>query len=63
MISMLTEYFIKRGVEDPEAEAIILGSLLDGIYMNYLINPENFPLASVKKKLLDIYCNKNNGNK
>jgi len=58
MTSMLTEYFIKRGVEDPEAEAVILGSLLDGVYMNYIINPVNFPLETVKKKLIQIYCKK-----
>ena len=58
MIAMMTEYFKKRGDEDPEAEAIILGSLLDGIYINYIFNPEFFPLETVKKKLLKIYCNK-----
>ncbi|MCF8379868.1 MAG: TetR/AcrR family transcriptional regulator [Bacteroidales bacterium] len=58
MISMLTDYFKKRGSDDPEAEAIILGSLLDGIYINYIFNPELFPLEAVKKKLIDIYCKK-----
>ena len=58
MISMLTEYFIKRGVEDPEAEAVILGSLLDGVYMHYILNPDHFPLEAVKKKLIQIYCKK-----
>ena len=58
MTGMMTEYFKKRGDEDPEAEAVILGSLLDGIYINYIFNRENFPLEMVKKKLLSMYCNK-----
>lgn len=56
MISMMTEYFRKKGAEDPEVEAVILGSLLDGIYINYIFNPKNFPLETVKKKLISIYC-------
>ena len=55
---MLTDFFIRRGEKDPEADAIILGSLLDGVYMNYILNPDHFPLEIVKKKLLDIYCKK-----
>ncbi|MCK4919874.1 MAG: TetR/AcrR family transcriptional regulator [Bacteroidales bacterium] len=58
MTNMMTEYFRKRGDEDPEAEAVILGSLLDGIYINYIFNRENFPLEAVKNKLISIYCHK-----
>ena len=54
----MTEYFRKKGYENPEAEAIILGSLLDGISLNYVFQTENYPIEAVKKKLLDIYCRK-----
>jgi len=57
LTGMMAEYFRKKGVEDPEAEAIILGSLLDGIYINYVFNRENYPIETVKKKLIDKYCN------
>lgn len=56
MVGMMTEYFVRRGAEDPEAEAILLGSLLDGIFINYVFNREYYPLENVKKKLIEIYC-------
>jgi AcrR family transcriptional regulator len=56
LTGMMAEYFKKNDVEDPEAEAIILGSLLDGIYINYIFNRENYPIESVKKKLIEKYC-------
>lgn len=56
MYGLMTDYFRKRNVDDPEAEAIILGSLLDGIFINYIFNKNEYPLEAVKKRLLEIYC-------
>lgn len=60
LTGMLADYFREKGVDDPEAEAIILGSLLDGIFINYVFNRENYPIEAVKKKLIEKYCSPNN---
>lgn len=56
LTGMMTDYFRIKGMKDPEAEAIILGSLLDGVFINYIFDMENYPLEAVKKKLIEIYC-------
>lgn len=52
---ILTGYFNHMGYKDPESEAMIFGSMLDGISLNYLLNPDFYPLDKVKKKLIEIY--------
>jgi AcrR family transcriptional regulator len=56
LITMMTEFFKRKGVEDPEAEAIVLGSLLDGIFINFVFHGDNYPMDAVKRKLLERYC-------
>jgi AcrR family transcriptional regulator len=56
LIGMMAEYFRKKGAKDPEAEAAILGSMLDGIAVNYTFNREGFPLDAVRKRLIQMYC-------
>lgn len=48
-------YFVKQGYEDPAAELKIFGAVLDGIALHYVLDPVNFPLEGVKKKLHDMY--------
>lgn len=50
-----SSYFIKQGYEDPEAELKIFGAVLDGIALHYVLDPINFPLEGVKKKLHEMY--------
>ncbi len=55
MYSVLTGYFASIGHDDPESEAMIFGSMLDGISFNYLLNPDFYPLEKVKNKLIKMY--------
>ncbi len=55
-ISMLTAYFESRGCDDPAAEALIFGAMLDGIGMHYISNSTDFPLERVKKRLIELYA-------
>jgi AcrR family transcriptional regulator len=57
-LGMAREYFRETGSEDPEAEALILGSILDGVCFHFLLNPDGYPLDKVRQKLLNIYGNK-----
>ncbi len=56
MYEVLNAYFKDSGYKDPEAEALIFGSILDGVSFNYLINPDFYPLDKVKNRLIEIYC-------
>lgn len=55
-ISMLTAYFESRNCDDPEAEALIFGAMLDGIGMHFIANSVNFPIERVKKRLMELYA-------
>lgn len=56
LLGMLEKYFEQAGKEDPRSEAILLGAIIDGIGMHYIMNPENFPLELVKQKIIEIYA-------
>ena len=53
---MMKTYFETRGDKDPEAEARIMGALLDCLGFQLILDPENFPLDKVKNKLYEMYC-------
>lgn len=48
-------YFKRKGYADPDAEVTFLGAVLDGISLNFVMNPKNFPLEGVKAKLHKMY--------
>ncbi|MEN8224549.1 MAG: TetR/AcrR family transcriptional regulator [Bacteroidota bacterium] len=57
-LKLLLEYYERQGVEDPMSEAILFGSVMDGISINYLLNPEMFPLEKMKKTLIEKFGHK-----
>lgn len=46
------KYFEKKGVADPVTEALFLGSVLDGVALNYVIDPGHFPIDKVKELII-----------
>ncbi|MBN1115576.1 MAG: TetR/AcrR family transcriptional regulator [Bacteroidales bacterium] len=48
-------YFVKRGYEDPAAEVSLFGAILDGVSLNFVMNPRIFPLEGIKSKLHSMY--------
>lgn len=55
LIGMFTEYFRRQGFIDPETEALMLGSMLDGIAFHYIFNPGSYPLEKVLARLTELY--------
>lgn len=55
-MQMLTVYYTSHGVKNPEQEAIIFGSLMDGIAFNYIVNPELFPMESLIETVKEKFC-------
>lgn len=53
--AMVEQYFEQQGEPDPKASARILGALLDGIGIHFILDPESFPLDAVKQKIIEFY--------
>jgi len=54
---MMTEYFRKMGFKNPEAETLIFVAILDGVTLDYIVAPEEYPLQTISQELIDRYCN------
>ncbi|MBU8893674.1 MAG: TetR/AcrR family transcriptional regulator [Bacteroidales bacterium] len=55
---ILYAYFEKEGYEDPQAEVYLFQSMLDGVGMTYVSDPENYPIDAVEKKIISMYSKK-----
>jgi len=53
LLATLTQYYKTKGSSNPEVEAILAGSMMDGIGFNYIFNPTMFPLEAVKKMIIE----------
>jgi len=56
MWKMIAIYFQQHNFEDPESETWIFHTLLDGIAMGYVFNPDKFPIDKIKKLVIKKYC-------
>jgi AcrR family transcriptional regulator len=54
----LFEYFEREGYEDPQAEVYFFQSMLDGVGMTYVSDPENYPIDAVENKIISMYLKK-----
>jgi AcrR family transcriptional regulator len=54
----LFEYFEREGYEDPQAEVYFFQSMLDGVGMTYVSDPENYPIDAVENKIISMYSKK-----
>jgi len=50
---ILVTYYQKKGVKYPEAQARLLGAVLDGVSLNYILDPKGFPLEEIKQLLIE----------
>ena len=55
-LKMVSSYFRGQGYDDPELEALLFASMMDGIGMNYIANAVEFPVEKVISKLINMYC-------
>ncbi len=49
VIMMMSNYYENKGYTNPMAHAMLLGATLDGISLNYMVDPEQFPLQDIKE--------------
>lgn len=52
-LQTLFEYYKEKGLENPMAHARLFGALLDGVSMNYLVDPASFPVEDIKRIIID----------
>ncbi|MFH1296440.1 MAG: TetR family transcriptional regulator [Bacteroidota bacterium] len=55
MWKMIARYFSNHEFEDPELETWFFRSMLDGVYMNYVFNPDKFPIDRMKELIIRRY--------
>jgi len=55
-VSKILENYLKNNnYKNPEIETRLFGALMDGICINYVLDPENFPLEEIKQKVIELY--------
>ena len=58
-INIMAKYYKKRGVSNPVTEALFFGAVMDGVSLNYVADPDKFPLEEIIQKIIDIFSHKN----
>ena len=52
-LKMLAVYYDKRGIDHPAQEALIFGAVMDGISLNYIMDPDTFPVEKTIQSIID----------
>jgi len=56
-ISSMSEIFKGLGSSRPELDSFLLGTHLDGLALNFIATPDDFPMDEIKRALYDKYSN------
>lgn len=54
-MEMIGSYFKNHGYKNPMVEVAFLSTLSSGIIIEYIGDPENYPLDQIKKRILTMY--------
>ncbi|MDM8158328.1 TetR/AcrR family transcriptional regulator [Labilibaculum sp. K2S] len=57
-LNIIRKYFSKEGTENPKMETRFLVSMLDGIAMNFVLEPDGYPIDEMQQKVLNMYIKK-----
>lgn len=55
IFAVLTDFFTRKNIKDPETEAMMFGAQLDGLGLNFMMNPIMFPKEKIIKSIVDRY--------
>ncbi|MCF8309200.1 MAG: TetR/AcrR family transcriptional regulator [Bacteroidales bacterium] len=59
MLERTNEFFKREGYQNPEVWTRYLGAILDGISLNYVVDPNNFPLDEIENLVVKQICGTN----
>ncbi|MEZ4952862.1 MAG: TetR/AcrR family transcriptional regulator [Saprospiraceae bacterium] len=48
--------YSQLGYPNPEAQARLFGAVMDGVFMHYILTPNEYPLDDVKQLLINNFC-------
>lgn len=51
--TVVSEYYHEKGVKNPMAYAYLLGGIFDGIGIDYMFDPEHYPLNDIKEIIIE----------
>ena len=60
LLEQLEVIFIELGYENPKNEAMLFGAIVDGIGIQYMLNPKDYPLEEMKNLILKKYIDYEN---
>lgn len=55
IFGILDNYFKSQNYADPEMETRFFTAMLDGVCMNYVMEPDHFPIDKIKDKIINMY--------
>ncbi len=50
---IMTGFYENKGYDNPIVHARLFGAMLDGISLNFMIDPDNFPVEETKKLIIE----------
>lgn len=56
---ILEDYYRSKGYDNPKLQALAFGAFMDGLSMNYLINPDLYPVEEIKLFIKENYTKQN----
>ena len=60
-MNYVVKLFEEMGSKNPAMEALMLGTMFDGIGLNYVTVPDGYPIDEMKSYLLETFVNNKKG--
>lgn len=54
-LNIMTSYFSGKGYDDAVARARLFGATMDGVSLNFMVDPGSFPVDETKKLLKELF--------
>jgi len=54
-LAIMEDYFNKKEYENPRMQALMFGAFLDGVGLNYVMDPTNFQIDEIKEYVIHHY--------
>lgn len=51
--TVVSQYYHEKGVKNPMAYAYLLGAIFDGVGIDYMFDPEHYPLKEIKEIVIE----------
>ena len=52
-LTTLSQYYAQKGIKNPEAQSLLLGALLDGVAIDYMLSPADYPIDDIKNLIIE----------